>query len=109
MDTIKREELEQKMKGESDLRIIDVLPPAHFNNEHLPGAENVPLSESFEERIQEAVPDKDSEVVLYCANTDCPASEEAAEKMEALGYSNVKDYGEGIDGWKAGGKPIETS
>ncbi len=108
MDTISRDELKQAIDQNGDLRVIEVLAPEQFKEWHLPGAENVPLSESFEERIQQAVPNRSERVVVYCADTDCPASAKAAQKMEALGYENVSDYVEGKADWKDAGLPTES-
>lgn len=108
MQIIGRNELKEKLDRHDDFRLIEVLAPKDFHDAHLPGAENVPLSESFEERVRDAVPDKNAEVVLYCANTECPASEKAARRMEALGYEHVLDYEEGKAGWKDAGLPMAS-
>jgi rhodanese-related sulfurtransferase len=108
MQTIGRDDLKKKIDENGDFRLIEVLKPDAFNEGHLPGAENVPLGMDFEERIQQAVPDKATEVVLYCADTDCPASEKAYRKLDALGYHNIYDYEEGKAGWKEAGLPLES-
>lgn len=108
MTTVDRSELKALMDGDDSFRLIEVLPPDAYHEWHLPGAENVPLGPSFEDRIQDAVPDKEEKVVLYCSNSDCPASENAAEKMEALGYENIMDYAAGKEDWQAAGLSVES-
>jgi rhodanese-related sulfurtransferase len=48
--------------------------------------------------------DKSTHLVFYCANTACGASEYAAEKAAAAGYTHVKVLPDGIAGWVKAGK-----
>ena len=51
---------------EGSAAIIDVREASEWEQGHLPGA--VHISKSYvEQQVEAAVPDKDSEVVLYCA------------------------------------------
>lgn len=50
---------------------------------------------------------KDQTVVLYCANRLCQASEMAAREVMKLGYTDVRQMPDGIDGWKLSGRKIE--
>jgi rhodanese-related sulfurtransferase len=43
---------------------VEVLPPAEFEEEHLPGAINVPLKQMTEEAT--ASLDKDRPIIVYC-------------------------------------------
>ena len=52
----------------------------------------MPLSEAFEQRIQEAVPDENQPIVVDCYDQACTASPTAAQKVDELGYRNVYDY-----------------
>lgn len=107
MQTIDRQELKQMMDQNQDFVLIEALPEKAFNEEHLPGAINVPVqADDFEEKVKQAVPDKDKPVVLYCANTECPASPQAAKKMEEMGYKKVYDYEAGKQDWREAG--LET-
>jgi rhodanese-related sulfurtransferase len=54
------------------------------------------------------IPDKDSEVVVYCADAACSGSDVAAEGLEKLGYTNVADYHEGKADWQEAGLPTES-
>jgi rhodanese-related sulfurtransferase len=53
------------------------------------------------------VPDKDAEVVVYCASGPCPNSGIASNRLAALGYTNVRDYHEGKAEWVEAGLPVE--
>lgn len=50
---------------------------------------------------------KDAEVVVYCAGPNCPQSGYAAEKLQSLGYTNVKAYEGGLEEWKRLGREVE--
>jgi rhodanese-related sulfurtransferase len=102
------EELRKRLDGGDAPALVEVLGADEFREYHLPGAINVPLSSSFQEDIQKAVPDKRRPVVIYCRDPDCHASPTAAHVMSAhLGYSEVYEYAEGKEGWKAAGLPVE--
>ncbi len=50
---------------------------------------------------------KDAELIFYCANRLCNASEIAAHAVKAMGYTNVSQMPDGIFGWKMSGRVIE--
>lgn len=98
----------EKIQTGSRMALVEVLDPEHFRTFHLPGAINVPLDENFERRIQDAVSDKTEPVVVYSLDRNCPASSEAARRLDALGYREVYDYAEGKLDWKEAGLRIES-
>ena len=108
MFKITRQELKQRIDGGWNPILIETLQPEQYREFHLPGAINVPLDENFEQRIQESAPDRIRSVVVYCYSRECPASAEAARRMDQLGYTNVYDYEDGKTDWKEAGLPIET-
>jgi rhodanese-related sulfurtransferase len=108
MQTISRNELRQKLSNGHDLAVVEVLPEANYRKFHLPGAINVPLRDDFDERIQQAIPEKTQPVVVYCQSTECDASPKAAKRMDELGYQEVYDYEPGKADWEAAGLPIES-
>lgn len=108
MQIIDRETLQHKAQNNPNLVIVEVLGPDKYEEFHLPGAMNVPLGENFEETIQQAIPDKSKEVVVYCSDHDCNASPTAARKMDELGYEHVYDYSGGKKDWKEAGLPLKS-
>lgn len=106
METIDKEQLKKLQREEDQLILIETLNPEEYKKFHLSGAINVPLDEEFEDNIQQAVPEKNTPVVVYCQNTDCPVSEKAARKLDSLGYSNVYDYAAGKEDWQEAGEPV---
>lgn len=105
LETITREELRSVLDSGRDVTVVDALGPSDYQESHLPGAINVP-KDLVEERAPRLLPDKDAEIVVYCANTACQASRIAAEKLVALGYTNVKDYEAGKADWIEAGLPV---
>lgn len=45
--------------------LVDLMPRIFFDNEHIPGAVNIPMNE-FDSTIETAIPDKGAKVILYC-------------------------------------------
>ena len=104
MQTISREQLRQMLDDNRKLVLIETLPEESFRKEHLPGAVNVPVDDpKFEKKVHDAIPEKDSDVVVYCADKACPASPKAAHKLEQLGFTSVFDYENGKADWKDAG------
>ena len=62
--TISREELKGKIDRGDEFVLVDTLDEQFYRHSHLPGAINIPLDEI--ERAEEALPDKDTEIVVYC-------------------------------------------
>ena len=106
MQAISREELRGKLDNSHEVAVVEVLGSDQYENGHLPGALNVPLGEQFDDAIQQAVPDKEQEVVVYCANESCPASPKAGHRMEELGYRHVYDYEKGKADWQQAELPL---
>ena len=48
-------------------------------------------------------------LIFYCGNDDCRASDGAAKRARDAGYSNVHLMRAGIAGWKAAGKRTEAA
>jgi molybdopterin/thiamine biosynthesis adenylyltransferase/rhodanese-related sulfurtransferase len=90
------------LRERGDAAIVDVREASEWEQGHLPGA--VHISKSYvEQQIESAVPDRDQEVVLYCAGG--VRSLFAAQTLKALGYTNVASMSSGFQGWKSSGLP----
>ncbi len=59
-------ELRQKL-GNRSLTLVDVLPQESYAQGHIPRAINLPLAE-LDSRATEVLPDRDAEIVVYCAS-----------------------------------------
>ena len=92
------------MMDEDDALVIFPLSSIEFNDLHIKGAVNIPIS-LLNSRLPE---DKTRKLVFYCLGADCSASRRAAEKAIDLGYRNVYAFREGLPGWIEAGYPTET-
>jgi rhodanese-related sulfurtransferase len=98
--------LREKIEGSAELVLVDALAPISYAGAHLPGAINIP-PDRVDELAERRIPDRETEVVVYCANRDCESSVEVAERLVALGYRNVLHFPGGKHEWKAAGLPFE--
>src|SRR5262249_17230515 len=80
--------------------LIDVRAKDEWLEGNIPGARWI--SRGFlEQRIEDQVPERSSEIVLYCAGGTRSAL--AARSLEELGYTNVKSMAGGFSAWKRAG------
>ena len=85
--------------------IVDVREKNETDQGTLPGARAVPRG-YLELRIEEAVPDHDADVVLYCAGGT--RSLLAGRTLQDMGYTHVRSLAGGYGAWKDAGLPVET-
>jgi sulfur-carrier protein adenylyltransferase/sulfurtransferase len=84
--------------------VVDVREAEEFSASHIPGAKHVPRS-YLESRIEAAVPDRSTPVILYCASGNRSAYG-ARTLKEDLGYENVRSMTGGITLWKDRGYEV---
>jgi rhodanese-related sulfurtransferase len=102
---ITRQELQAAIES-GGVTVIDALGGDYYAKQHLPGA--IALVESeVGEKAASLLPDRAAAIVTYCSNPACPNSRRVAERLTALGYTNVRKYGGGIEDWVAAGLPVE--
>ena len=104
-EKITREELRGLVEA-GEVTLVHALPEPYFRKEHIPGALQLD-HECVDEQAPARLPDKGAAIVTYCANLACPNSEIAANRLVALGYTNVRDYPAGIADWIEAGLPVE--
>ena len=78
--------------------ILDVRRPDEYAEGHIENAINVP-NESIIDREPTELPDKDQLVLVHCRSGK--RAKEAAQKLENMGYTNIKEFG-GIIDWPYG-------
>jgi molybdopterin/thiamine biosynthesis adenylyltransferase/rhodanese-related sulfurtransferase len=82
--------------------IVDVREASEWDQGHLPSA--VHISKSYvEQQIEGAVPDREAQVILYCAGG--VRSLFAAQTLKGMGYTNVASMSGGFQAWKSAGLP----
>ena len=92
---ISMEEAVAMMAKEENYIILDVRTAEEFAEKHIPNAINVPNEVIATEEIVE-LPDKDQLILVYCRSGN--RSKQASEKLVALGYTNIYEFG-GINDW----------
>lgn len=85
----------EMMARESDYIILDVRTVEEYNERHIPGAINIPNETIGSAEIPE-LPDKQQLIMVYCRSGN--RSKQASEKLVALGYTNIVEFG-GINDW----------
>ena len=83
------------MEEEEGYIILDVRTAAEFDEKHIPGAINIP-NEAIGTDVIPELPDKDQLILVYCRSGN--RSKQASEKLAALGYTNIVEFG-GINDW----------
>jgi len=80
--------------------LVDVRTLEEFQEEHIPGAILLPLSDLAADAAS-VLPDLDAKIIVYCRSGN--RSAQAATILDGLGYTHIYDMG-GIIDW-----PYETT
>ena len=100
------EETRTRLLLGKQVRLIDVREDHEWQAGHARGAEH--LGKGIIERdIEQLVPDKDTELILYCGGGYRSAL--AADTLQRMDYKNVYSMAGGWKAWKEAGAPIEGS
>ena len=83
------------MASETGHIILDVRTPEEFAAGHIPGALNIPNETIGTDEIPQ-LPEKEQRIYVYCRSGN--RSKQAAEKLVALGYTDIVEIG-GIIDW----------
>jgi len=98
------EEARQRLASGDVVRLIDVREDNEWQAGHAAGAEH--LGKGIIERdIETIVPDKESELILYCGGGYRSAL--ATDMLQRMGYTNVYSLAGGWKAWKEAELPIE--
>ncbi len=104
---ISRDELKAGIDA-GTVTVVDTLGGDYYAKQHLPGA--VALVPGDVNALASSVlPDRGAAIVTYCTGPSCPNSGQVADRLTALGYTNVRKYREGIEDWLGAGLPTESS
>ncbi len=100
-------ELKKALDEDLDMVLIDVRLPSEIKA--MGGAIKAPQNRNIprgwlEYRVTSAALSKDTPIVVYCgAGIRTPL---AADTLQKMGYTNVKNYSAGFLGWRDAGMPI---
>ena len=93
--SITQEEAAEMMGKDDEHVVVDVRRQNEYDAGHIPGAVLVP-NESINDEQPEELPNLDQIILIYCRSGN--RSKQAAEKLAAMGYTNVYEFG-GINTW----------
>jgi rhodanese-related sulfurtransferase len=97
-------DIKRRLDTRDKIILVDVREESEWAQGHLPGA--VHLGKGVIERdIEQAFPDKDVPLVLYCGGGYRSAL--AADNLHKMGYTNVISMDGGWRGWTDAGFPVE--
>lgn len=105
---ISREALLARLEGTDPIILVETLAARSYDHGHLPGAVNLP-PDDVRRLASTLLPDREAEIVLYCASYTCDASTVVANELAAMGYTNLFDYHGGKADWMEAGLPIVKS
>src|SRR5207237_1397053 len=94
----------QELKSARPL-LIDVREKSETDQGIIPGARHITRG-YLELRIEEAAPDRDADIVLYCESGS--RSLFAAPNLKEVGYTRVRNLAGGFSAWKSAGLPVEV-
>lgn len=95
--TITAQEIREAL-DKGNITLVEALPEKYYLDGHLPGAVQINHDE-VKDKAAQFLPNKDAPIVTYCSSDTCPNSGYAAEKLSALGYTNVRKYAGGKQDW----------
>ena len=84
----------KRMKSDENFILLDVRRADEFATGHIPGAVNLPNEEIGKSEIP-SLPDKNQTIYIYCRSGN--RSKLAADKLLALGYTNLIEFGGILD------------
>jgi rhodanese-related sulfurtransferase len=94
----------ERMQAGEGTRLIDVREDNEWQAGHASGAEHIGRG-IIERDIESLVPDKGTELILYCGGGYRSAL--AADNLRRMGYTNVYSLAGGWKAWKDAGAPTE--
>jgi rhodanese-related sulfurtransferase len=99
------DETRQRMLSDNTVRLIDVREDNEWEAGHAAGSSH--LGKGIIERdIEAEVPDKSTEVILYCGGGYRSAL--VADVLQQMGYTNVFSMAGGWKAWKDSGAPTQA-
>lgn len=107
-DRISVRELKERLAQDDTLLLVDTLSDDHFQQVHLPGAQNACVFQvTFLDRMAELAPDRETAIVVYGSRAETLDAESAAGKLVRAGYARVTLLEGGLAAWRGSGYPLE--
>lgn len=101
--TIGRQELKAKLDRGDDFKLVMAMHEWGFNAAHIPGSLHFNTVEEARTGL-----DLEDEIVVYCSDPACLASQIAYRWLVDAGYTNVRRYSGGVSDWAAAGYELAS-
>ena len=105
-------DLEEELKQNKEIILIDINEPKEYSLAHIPKAINVPrgILESacdygYDETVPELAGGREKTIILICRSGYRSAL--AAHTMQQMGFKNVRSLKTGLRGWNDNDSPLE--
>lgn len=99
------DEFADAVESETEAFLLDTRTQPEWEQDgHLSNATLIPHDE-LEQRDDELPEDKSITILLYCRSGN--RSQQAAQTLLDLGFTNIIELNTGINGWKDAGYPVE--
>lgn len=102
MRLISKDELKKKIDNKDKFKLAMTLGGWQFEAKHIPGSIHVDTPEKAKKHLRPA-----DEIVVYCSDEHCVASQMAYHLLVKNGYKNVRRFAGGIGEWEGAGFPLE--
>jgi len=97
-------ETKARVDKDKSIKLIDVREDREWALGHIDGAEHIGKG-VIERDIESKIPDKDTEIILYCGGGFRSAL--SAEALQKMGYRNVYSMDGGWRAWAEAGYPVD--
>ena len=104
--TINTDALAAILRSGVAVTLLDARSGKYDDGRRIPGAKSLASTATADQVKEVAGESKNALIVTYCSSLKCPASKRLATSLRALGYTNVLEYPDGIEGWATAGKTI---
>lgn len=105
--SISTEELKSLFDRKNKFVLIDARTEPEYAESHIADAVNIP-DKKLDKNLALLPQDRNSLLIIYCNGVKCGKSKRLAQKLEPLGYTNIRIYLEGIPVWEERNLPLVT-
>lgn len=101
MTNVSSIDLEALRHGGADFLLLDIRSKEQFDDDHIEGAQDVPLdSPDFLATVARVAGGKSRKIVVYGSELASDAAGRAAYQLSAVGFTDVSSYDGGLADWR---------
>jgi rhodanese-related sulfurtransferase len=101
-------EVAKKIFDNGRVLFVDARSKQSYAEGHIPGAVSLPVDQfdgQIESFLNHYLPDQP--IVTYCSGRTCEDSQNLAQMLAAIGYSDISIFIDGFPAWETEGYPVE--